>query len=476
MNSGIARGLASVSGQYDEKINSLYRNQQLDKQAEQLASARAELLAGDMDYEGGMNSFDAPFVKKFGQEMMKKKGEFYRNNPDAMWNPEKRAELKLMDREAKYHPDLLRGKASDMAIAEFTKDLQEVRKNPAKYDVEAYNDYKKQLETYLANGHQNGPEEAAKGKKAFSYTRPQELIDLAVELPKMGAAIHDREWIQGENGEWYSSTPQKYVDALKAAVYSQNGRSVQVTANQLGLKDPKHVDQWMDDLIRQGSKNEYHPGDMFAQQKLDIQKAHLGLARQKEARESAAAAPTTSTWDYIMNPANKSGRVDGPAMNKIYGDHEFKIRNANGNEIDLTGYGVWKSNERFVKGTIGPGKGKPSIGGYMDIPLNVAIDKKIVNPGWGPFSDEVAPGFGKNVTIETGTDSKGKEHKYVRIRQSMLIDPNDQGAKSRYEIETMPSKLVEQTTDVFAQPQNLRYDTKGNLFDENGNYVGKAQQ
>lgn len=473
MNSGIARGLASVSGQYDEKINSLYRNQQLDKQAQQLASARAELLTGDLEYDGAMNAHDAPLIKQYANDKIKKIGEYYRNNPDAQWNPEKLAEIKAMKRELKNHPDLLRGKATDMSYAEYVKDLQEVRKNPANYDVEAYNDYQKQYQNYLQFGNQRGAEAAqSEGKQPFTYARPQNLMDLAVELPKMGGSINNREYIKGEGGEYYTDAPQSAVDAIKAAVYSQNGRSVQVTANKLGLTDPKQIDQWVEAQIRAGIKNDYHPGDPYAKERLEIARGHLALGRQKEARESAQNGPTTSTWDHMVNPVNKSGGVDTKTANDIWGDHEVKLVSGNGTTVDLTGLGTWKSTGRFNKATTGKIKGAPVLDGYMDIPLAVAKEKGIVKDGW--FSDEVAPGFGTKVSIEKGVNAKGKEYEYVRVKHPMIIDPNDQTAKSRYEIGTMPSKLVEQTTDVFA-PQELYEDEAGNLFSdpEGKKFVGK---
>jgi len=92
--------------------------------------------------------------------------------------------------EFKSTPAVLRSAAFIDANKRLNDDLAELSKNPNYKDTEAYQSLVQQRDNYAKYGHIDGPQGLARdgGPKLFTYSRPQDLINVEEEALKLGHA------------------------------------------------------------------------------------------------------------------------------------------------------------------------------------------------------------------------------------------------------------------------------------------------
>lgn len=479
---GLAKGLA-VDLQNDKKIADLRYNQEADLRAQKMKEARDEMLFGDLTINGATNEFDAPRIKERGRQIINKLGQYYRENPDMMSNPEKRAYFNTLKAELKDNADLHRGLASDSAYREYIKDLQEGKGKGNAFDSEAYNAYQQQWNNYRKYGNQNGPEALKEqGVQPFVYTRPKDLSDLGVELPKLGGVIKDYDVIPTENGGWYTQAKPGQLDNLKKTAYNQYGREIQLASQKLGLDTPEKVDRWVSDNIQAGFDKSHSLGDPLAIRRLQLQEAELGLHRQKEAREARkdAAGNTIMPWDDLMRPDREYVALPRDVYNKVWpAQPKVVLTGSGGQKAELSGYN-FDFDGSIYKPQKGKFKGMPFAVGHIDIPVEEAKEQGIVkNNNWFGDADEVKDwdvvnGFDpKRVVLrkEFNKDST-KSRVIARVLTEVPIDPTDKTARSMFMTATAPAKFYEPYQQQSQQPQ-MFVDDNGNVFDSNNKYLGK---
>jgi len=128
----------TVRNNTDQRIADLYKMDEMSRRTDAINEARVKMLANDLDFQNAANSYDNGRIKEYSMGIVKKLGQYARENPDMKYNPDKLVQFNLMRRELKDNPELNRGVASDSAFAQLNKDLQEVAKNPQQHDSEAY--------------------------------------------------------------------------------------------------------------------------------------------------------------------------------------------------------------------------------------------------------------------------------------------------------------------------------------------------
>ncbi len=454
MEYGFGSGL-NFTVNYNDRINQLHANEQLDRRARSDAEARAALLASDSEFQNAMNSHDSAIIKENARTTIKKMGEYRRNNPDMLYNPDKLVQFNLMKRELRDNPDLIRGVSSDNNYKEYTKDLQEVAKNPQMHDVGAYEEIKKQWGNYLQYGNQNGLEAAQKeGKKAFLYSKPQDFVDMPATLEKLGDGIKNYNVIKGSNiGEFWTEPKPEEVDAIKKSVYQQHGRQLQVQAAKLGLKTPEEIDAWVTKGISAGFKKNYSIGDANALWERNYKMQQLGLEKQK--LDDKKGGPTYTPFDHLIDPRNRAGNVPVELVRKIWNDRpKMELIGVDGKKVDLTGYDL-NYDGRFVKNK----QNIPFLLGNVKLPLAVAIEKGIVKEK-GVFSDDDAPGaydirdisssFLGQAKIQTDVDKNGKSYQYVNVDYHLPIDPKGTTERQMYNAQADVDKLVPASKDPYA--------------------------
>lgn len=482
MDYGLGQGLA-FQVDYNDKINQLHRNEQLDLRARNDAEARAAMFASETEYQNAMNEHDAPIIKEHARSVIKKMGEYRRNNPDLLYNPDKLVQFNALKKELKDNPELIRGVSSDKNYSEFVKDLQEVAKNPQTYDTEAYQDVKKQWDNYIKFGNQNGQDAAlSEGKKAFLYTKPQPFVaDLAGSLLKIGDGIKDYNVVRGKNiGEWWSEPKPGQVEAARQSAYAQHKRQIEVYAKKNGLTTQEAVDKWVDDNIAAGIKKNYNVGDANALWERNYKMMQLGL--EKEKIDNKKGGPSYTPFDNFVDPKNKAGNIPVDLARKIWNDKpNMTLTGLDGTKVDLTGLDL-NYDGRFVKNK----DNLPFLLGNVKVPLAVAIQKGIVKEK-GTFQDDDAndaysvtdinsPFLGQ-ASIKTDVNKDGQEYQYVNVNYHLPVNPNDVTARQMYNVQADVDKLVPASQNPYGEskrsaPAGAGVDEKGNVFDSSGKYLG----
>lgn len=460
---GTPLGLA-VSNQANERINDLRYRAELDKRAQKEAEAKAAMFANDVDFQNSANSFDNPRVKEFAKNQIRKIGEFYRNNPDALYNPDKLMQLNLMRRELKDNTDLTRGLAVDKQYQEFLKDYQEVAKNPNFHDTEAYEAQNQKFKNYFATGNQNG--DAKLGIDAPVYNKPRDFVaNLGGEFQKMGNQTKNFDVIKpkdGNLGEYFTKIKPSELEALTNAAIQQHGRQIDVETNRLGLNTPEQKRAWVASQIESGFDKEYHIGDVNAYWNREMEK-------QKLAAKTKPISPTYTPFDYVTDPKVKAGTVPIDDIRKVYGDKPSIIVQGNhGGKADLTGFD-FNYDGRFVKKN-----GIPMLLGNVDLPIDVALEKGIVrkkketdngqyiNPITGQndypaYEAANSSGdyklssdfLGKATINTTKRDDKGKPIQTVKVSYQLPVNPKDQVAQQKFNALVDVDKLVPAAQDPF---------------------------
>jgi hypothetical protein len=465
MEFGNALGLAQSLG-FEDKINDLRFRELENKRAIAQSEAKAKMFADDLDFQNAANSYDNPLIKEFAKTKIKEIGSYYRNNPDLFNNPDKLAQVNLMKRELRDNEHINRGLASDTAYKGYLKDLQEVSKNPNQHDTEAYQDIQNQWNNYLQYGNQDGVDAANKyGAKAFVYTKPKDFVDLPSTLLKAGNSIKDYDVKKGKNiGEYWTEPKADEVKAIKDSIYQQHGRQIMVEANKLGLTTPQQIDKWVSDNIAAGFDKKYSVGDPNAAFNNGMRMREYQLAKGKA--EGKEITDKYTTWDdFTKSPA---GIVPADVLRKVWGDkppikvtgNNGAIADLSGNDFDYDGKHVNINGVKFLTGTV-------------NLPLEVAEEKGILNKGSWFTDKKVTSDFLDKAEIVTKVDDKGNKREYVKVKYELPVDVKNQTSKSMYEINTMPSKLVEsavEETNTF--PKGSQVDEAGNVF-LNGKYIGK---
>lgn len=463
MEFGLAKGL-SVDGNYDARINDLYRRQEADQRAEQLAASKTALFMKDIEFQNAANIFDAPRVKQYAQGKIQEIGAFYRDNPDLQYNPAKLAQLKLLVNDLKSNPDTLRSVASDAARKQQLADMDEVAKNPSQYDVEAYQAGDQEWKNYEQFGNQKGQQAAAKdGVQTYLYRKPQNLVDINTSLPEIGSKIKNLEKRDGKSGEYYLDIPDAMLNETVKGVYADPAmrRSVELFARKNNWNKEQEYN-WVASKIKEGVDNQYHAPD-YALERLNMQREGLNLQKAELAAKMKGEAPAITTFEDTYNANKPHGFNNIKATTDILGGGKMIV-----NGVDVTGAGDWKSDGTWIRaGKDSPYRGMPLANGYIQMPIKEAVSLGLVKES-KLFGDPVVmPGFGDRVSIRE-TERNGKTVEYVHIKHALPVDVKDQATRSVYNNMTMNAKHTQAPIDQFSNnvPAASKQDWLNNGWSE----------
>lgn len=467
---------------FDQRINDArYQNLQIER-AKANAAASAKAFADDFSQGPIGSKYDDALIKDYTKKRMQDAVQVIKDNPNYKYNPDALAQLKAIKDDIKGNEHVQRGIAFVDAKKRLQADLAEVAKNPQMHDQEAYQDLIQQMENYNQYGNQFGAEAAQKeGPKTFVYQKPQDFVDLPQTLLKAGNSIKDYEVIKpkgGNVGEYYTQPKADEIEAIKASIYRQHGRQIQVEARKLGFTTPKQVDDWLTNGIAAGFNKHYSIGDANAQFNRYIQSETLKLHKQKAAREMQAN-PSYTPYDYLTDKRNVAGQINPQDIEKVWGNKPlFPLNGNNGTKVDLDGFDVNYTGKYIQK------QGIPFFLGKIHMPLDVAEEKGIYKEPFGPDlgrSGKITPEFLDKARVATGVDKDGKPMKYVEVDYELPINVNDKVARDKFNTFVLPDKLVEPGINPFGSakkqaPQGAAVDEKGNVFDASGQYIGKVEE
>lgn len=482
MEFGGINGLA-VSGQYDQRINDLRVHEQEDARAKQIAENRAKMFADDLDYKNASNEYDAPLIKRFATDQIKKIGEYYRQNPDVMYNPEKLAALNVMKRELKDNNSLNRGLASDSAYRDYLKDLGEVAKNPGAHDAEAYQDIQRQWRNYTQFGNQDG-EEAAKtqGAKSFLYTKPKDFVDLNEVHRKSGDSMNPNsiEYLNnGRDGAYRTFVADKDLTNEAALLYQQNKRQYDVQFTNKGIEPIGAIRSALIPYI----KGEYHIGDknrLGEEMALAAYKQHL-----KDAGDKAAAGFQVNPYravvmdkDYTKADPEDLAKTFGTNVPYFYYNADGKLAKGQGDDFHYDGDIFDKDFKKNAAGKVIPYQktGVKTTPGFVYKTLDWGGENNFLKKAYGVFGDyEVKPEYKDKVEIiETPPDKSGKSEKVLKVKAFNNVNANSPDYEGKFNSRIATTKQRNEigiSGDMLEQ--TIYEDQAGNRFlkDASGNTI-----
>lgn len=121
---------------------------QLKRQNEAMAMAKAKMFADDLEFQQGSNPYYSAVIQKQNQDMLVQLGEFRRNNKDLLFNPEKMAQLKAMKHSYKSTPAVLGSAAYMDAVKQYNEFSKLAQKNPSAYNLDQLEAFKQKLSEY----------------------------------------------------------------------------------------------------------------------------------------------------------------------------------------------------------------------------------------------------------------------------------------------------------------------------------------
>lgn len=475
MQFGTAQGLAVNLG-FDQRINDLRYNAEANRRAAAEAEAKAKLYADDLDFKNAMNPYDAPLARNNAIDKMKELANIQKTNPNYKYDPMVQVQMKAIRNDIKDNPIVRRGMMVDSAYNEYLKDRQEALKNPQAWDMDALDAQGEQFKNYFQHGHSEGEAGFIRdGAQPVIYTRPAPFIDLSKKGLDIGNHFNDMVHRNlNQYGSFETIPNEQSLNAQAHQFYTENKRQLDKEYTSKGI-DPIKAAK---DFISAGIKREFEPGDINAAWDRAFKEKQLKFEKDKIAPKEGY-----TPYDYFVDPRNLAGRLTQDEARVIVGDTpNIEIHGLDGSKADLTGL-LFNADGRYMKR--GNKHEIPSLIGFVKVPLETALAKGIIvgdpeDAKKGNFGDDgvriAAPYKGK-AAFEHGTDKDGKP--YVKVSHEILINPNDQKLRQRFNSFVDVDKLVPESSNPYQSrskqvaPEGAAVDQKGNVFDATGKYLGK---
>jgi hypothetical protein len=201
---GIRKGLAQSFG-YDQATADLARQQDQMRQAKIYAENKAKMLAEDFDYNSAINAWDNAAIKEYAQGVTKGLGAFVRENPDYLYNVEKRIAYNNIKRELKDSKPLMEGLQVDANIKAMDQWANDPKNAPL-LDTPEFKNFQKKRENYLRTGDEDG---IPGNRKLFTFYPPEERMDT---LPKLMKYANETEYdLESTVGLGLGSAAKKFA-------------------------------------------------------------------------------------------------------------------------------------------------------------------------------------------------------------------------------------------------------------------------
>ena len=338
---GVRRGLAQSFG-FDQRVADLARQQDQMRQAKIYAENKAKMLAEDFDYNNAINAWDNTAIKDYAQGKIKELGAFVRENPDYLYNVEKRIAYNNLKRELKDSKPLLEGLQVDSNIKAMDA-YKNDPKNAPMLDTPEFQQKMQEYQNYIKTGSTDG---VTANRKLFTFQPPEERVDTLPKLMKYaGETQYD---LESTVGLGLGSAAKKYAisdirkgQAADAALRDMElGRTLQQEYNNYLSKLPEQqqpltLKQYVVDKM-----NPYFPASKYDKYSYSVREPKGGGGA------GAETAERLDLYDSLMkNAVSKPGQsiaTNSKGANEIISGGEKTIKTGgllfdkgNGNYVPL---------------------------------------------------------------------------------------------------------------------------------------------
>lgn len=445
---GMLTGLAQDL-QYDQRINDLYKQEQLMRQAHEESAKKAEMFANDLDYTQGANAFDRPLIKQRAMETIKKIGEIAANNPNWETDIGALTQIKLYKKDLKSNDLTLRAMVTDDNAKKLMADMQVAAKSPNQHNMDAYQNELRRYKNYEQFGNPDGEEAAkAEGPKAYLYTKPQDFIDLNKAYYEIGNKFKDMrvKTIKGGTGAYEEYANPDSLKLVAGQLYSQNKYQIDKAAAQSGVAPLDYVMAGIDAHIPKAR----NMGDYSLAKEMAILRAKQRMA--------GGGGPQANTYKVSVVDEMES-QVPVQAIDAIVKDGTKTVLMSNDGKqvIDLTGVNAKNTGynfyaypgeveKKFKNQKHDPMKAQTRYAEATTyIPLDKAEEMGILKKGFSLLGanftdDEISPDFSKFAKIESKEGEDGKLQKAVKLTVHRPFDVNSAANAGLFNAEVMTSK------------------------------------
>jgi outer membrane murein-binding lipoprotein Lpp len=404
----------------NNQIEDMKYAEQIRRQNEAMAMAKAKMFADDIEFQNGSNPYDSQIIKQENGDMLKKIGEIS-SKPEYMYDRNLQAQVNQLKNDYRQTKAVLRSAAWKEAQAKYNAFSQEALKNPTAYNLDQLDAFKKKMENYGkgADGNYLPTDQV----EALVFTPPEQLPDyekMHNEAAKMTDPDEYEAWNNGTLGAFKGKVSDATVRRIAEGLYEKNKSAYDYT-----YKDkPDKVGAIFNEL-RGKTKTDVHYGqvdDFWKQKKLmefehslknGVQNPNISLYdtsflntdRVEPGREILAEVYTTTPPNFYID-------VKGNKVQNNSDDFHY-----NG---DLTDQGYMNKKPRsgikeatgYISKDLNWGKEQ----GYLYDPAGFSGDKE------GLTDLEVRPEHKGKGEIAYSVDKDGKRTPYFKLYSNAVID------------------------------------------------------
>ncbi len=406
---GVRRGLAQSFG-YDQRVADLARQQDQMRQAKIYAENKAKMLAEDFDYNNAINAWDNTAIKDYAQGKIKELAAFVRENPDYLYNVDKRVVFNNIKKELKDSKPLLEGLQVDANQKAMTAWLQDPKNAPL-MDDDYVNQKKQEYATYLKTGSTDG---VTANRKLFTWQPPEERVDTLPKLMKYaGETQYD---LESTVGLGLGSAAKKYAisdirkgQAADAALRDMElGRTLQQEYNNYLSKLPEQQQPLTLKQYVVGKMNPYFPASKYDKYSYSVREPKGGGGA------GAGTSERLDLYDSLMkNAVSKPGEsiaTNSKGANEIISGGEKAIKTGgllfdkgDGNYVPLKDFVTPNFTTSNSKTKYDPVTKKVYVSTTISMPADEANDifdgAEPIETHW--FSpDEAIEGFKKGISFQ----------------------------------------------------------------------------
>lgn len=431
----------SVDFQADKRVNDLYTQQQMKQQALARVEAKAKMFAGDLDYNNAMNAWDNAVVKKYVRNKIPEIGKWTRENPDFLYNIEKRTLYNNMIHDLKDNPDLNRGLRVDAAKKSMESWLQG-KDSEGMRDLPETKQRVQELKNYLTTGSADGVEG---NQKEFTFIPPSPFVDLAKEGITLGNKFQDMivdKLPGGGMGSYQEKPNEKSLDRHASEFYFRNKPQFDAEATKYGYSDPR---LYAKQLIDAGIDRKRDFGDYS----LLKEKA---MADYKHSLNGNGHEGETWKYEIVNKPY---GIVNPELLEQTLGSKPkaFIESNDGKQKLDISGSPIEYSGFHTYAGDEGKNRGVKNAEASVMIPIEKAEELGIYEDPYFA-SPRISAEWNKKATLESA-EKDGKQIKYVKIKTMIPFDVNNSASAGIFNAKTVASKLRSAPVENYTEENSI---------------------
>ena len=400
---------------------------QLKRQNEAMAAAKARLFAEDIEFQQGSNPYYSAVIQKQNQDMLAQLGEFERNNKDLYYNPEKMAQLKAMKHAYKSTPAVLGSAAYMEAVRQRNEFAKLAQKNPTAYNLDQLAEFDNKLAEY------NNMRPDQPLPPPLMFRAPDEIPNFEERHRKAGGSMNPDQYqdlhIPGRKGAYIGTVSEDALTKKAQELYAQDQSAY------------NYVYKNMPDKIA-AIKNAIRP--YIKPDRKDGYDDPVGnaLAIERGKQRIAAAMQRPNEDIYVSEVYNQPSFApsDPKMLAFTFGSNPtVTYRDANGKAITESGNDfTWTSlTDKGYQGVDAKGNIKP----YQKTPLKVGRGFILKPVDYGEelgvtYDDKFGPGerikvkpeFEDSYSIWTAPDGK----QYLKVQAETEVNAANKGAARRF--------------------------------------------